>query len=54
MRNTGKEPDVPRCDIRYRNGQVVRGVSPASRRWTLDDPRFGVGYEFDVVEWQRA
>jgi len=52
--NDGRAPRRALVDIRYRCGVIVRGVAPASRRWTIDDPAFGRGYAFDIAEWQSA
>lgn len=53
-KNTGTPPPYERVDIKFRNEVVVRGVEPRKYRWTLDDPKFGVGYEFDIVVFQKA
>jgi hypothetical protein len=51
-RNEGISPPLAIVDIRYRGGIVVRGVDPATRRWTLNDPAFGADYAFDIAHWQ--
>ncbi|HEX8553185.1 MAG TPA: hypothetical protein VF695_00625 [Sphingomonas sp.] len=50
--NLGTPPDAEIVDIRFRNGAVVRGVSPAKWRWTLGDPAYPPAYAFDIVSWQ--
>jgi hypothetical protein len=54
MRNDGTPPRFETVDIRFRNGATARGVKPSSYRWSVDDPRFGVGYAFDILKYQRA
>lgn len=54
MRNIGEPPSCEKVDIRFRNDQIVRGVEPRKYRWTLDDRKFGEGYDFDIVDWQAA
>ena len=51
-RNEGIRPPCTRVDIRYEDGLVVRGVDPAKRRWTLNDPAFGGENSYDIAEWQ--
>lgn len=51
-RNEGIVPPLAVVDIRYRGGMVVRGVVPATRRWTINDPAFGPDYPFDIAHWQ--
>lgn len=53
-RNEGTPPRHSLVDIRYRNGEIVRGIEPASRRWTINDPAFGAGYAYDIEYWQPA
>lgn len=53
-RNEGIHPPCERVDIRYRSGVTVRNIAPSERRWTLNDPQFGVGYAFDIAWWQQA
>lgn len=54
MRNDGTPPRCELVDVRFRNGTTARGVSPKGYRWTLDDPRFGAGYAYDIASWQVA
>ena len=54
QRNPGRNPfegndSPPLCDIRYRNGIVVRCIDPHKRRWK----QWPTGpHAFDVVSWQ--
>lgn len=50
--NTGTPPRAELVDLRFRNGTVARGVKPSAYRWTLNDPRFGPAYDFDIRSWQ--
>lgn len=50
--NTGTPPPFDKVDVRFRNGTVVRGITPKSYRWTLGDPAYPPSYDFDIVTWQ--
>jgi hypothetical protein len=52
--NTGTAPQVERCDIRFRNGTIARGVDPRKYRWLLNDPAFPPRSAGDIVRWQEA
>ena len=54
MRNDGTPPRCERIDVRYRNGVADRGIRPASRRWTLNDPKYPPECEWDILDWQVA
>lgn len=51
----GREPQTGETKLRvmFRNGR--RGEFTASQiRWTQDDPRFGEGWDWDVVSVERV
>jgi hypothetical protein len=49
--NRGHPPKVERCDIRFRNGTIARGVDPTKYRWK-DDPRFPPESAGDIIAWR--
>ena len=51
-KNHGTPPPFETVDICFRNGVVVRGVSPKRYRWTLADRSFPANYDFDIIDWQ--
>lgn len=49
MKNEGHPPDAERVDIKFRNGQVRRGIEPGKWRWK---PWEWGASAWDIVEWQ--
>lgn len=50
--NIGTPPNAERVDVKYRNGRIERGIDPAKRRWTLDDPVYPPEWGWDIASWQ--
>lgn len=48
--NIGRTPRYELVDIKFRNGQIKRGVDPKKYRWSS----WGWEYEWDIVEYQKA
>lgn len=51
MPNTGSPPRCERCDIRLRNGWIIRNVTPSAYRWKPWPWGESGG---DVVDWREA
>jgi hypothetical protein len=49
MKNIGEIPDIDRCDIRFRNGRIRRGIDPKGWRWKPWDTGPS---DFDIVDYQ--
>lgn len=49
--NNGRKPAVDTCDIKLRNGMVIRDVDPSQWRWKEwpEGP-----HAFDIVQYQPA
>lgn len=51
----GREPKTGemKLKVRFRNGRMGE-FTAAQIRWTQDDPKFGEGWGWDVIEVERA
>lgn len=52
--NRGKPPPVALCDIRFRNGHVIRSTKPSKWRWDLGNPKYPKDWDFDIVQWKEV
>lgn len=48
--NTGRMPRYELVDIKFRNGQVKRGVDPKKYRWAS----WGWESDWDIVQYQKS
>ena len=51
MRNDGIPPSVETADIRFRNGQIKRGIDPTKYRWR---PWEWGKSDWDIIDWQKG
>lgn len=48
--NKGRIPRYELVDIKFRNGQIRRGVDPTKWRWKS----WGWDYDWDIVQYQKS
>lgn len=48
--NKGRTPRYELVDIKFRNGQIRRGVDPTKWRWKS----WGWDYDWDIVQYQKS